>query len=122
LEWLVVKAVSHAAVTPLDHPVDSVMSREIRKQGELVQVDSIRLQYINSDTKAVFSSAQFVYRYNIGSVNPDEFSVAHYQITPPVLDVYEDRRFNWPVWTGVGVLCLAASALLAWVVRRARRE
>lgn len=122
MDWVVVKWVAHAATTPLGYPVDSVLTREVQRVGEAVRVESVKLEYTNANTKAALNSRLYKYTYPpVGEVNPEEFTLDHYQIQPPTDDVYEDRGFNWPLWGGIGVGCLALSVLLAWYVRRKRR-
>ena len=48
-----------------------------------------------------------------------EFTLEHYGIATPAGDVvYEDRKFNWPVWVGLGVGLLVLSVILGWIARR----
>jgi hypothetical protein len=118
MDWLVVKWVSHAAMTPLGHPVDSTLVREVQSQGGIPRINSARLEYVNGQTKALMNATY----PDSGSVNPDEFKLEHYQIPVPAGEVSEDRPpFNWPLWGGIGVGCIALSILLAWLVRRKRR-
>jgi hypothetical protein len=55
-------------------------------------------------------------------VDPQQFQLTYYNLTPPAGEVYEDRPgFNWPLWGGIGLACIALSVVLAWLVRRKRR-
>ncbi|AWM41254.1 hypothetical protein GobsT_01270 [Gemmata obscuriglobus] len=63
------------------------------------------------------------YTYPAQGASPDEFRLEHYLPPPPVLDVYKDRPpFNWRLWGGIGVSCIALSVLLTWWVRRKRSQ
>jgi hypothetical protein len=121
MDWLVVKAVSHAADTPLGHPVGSTLTREVERRGDVLGTTTARLEYVNSLTKQVMNSRVYKYRYASADVDPREFTLDYYQLQAPSDDVYEDRPFNWLLWGGIGVGCIALSLLLAWLVRSTRR-
>jgi hypothetical protein len=69
-------------------------------------------------------SYSYTYRFSPSDVvsDPAEFTLEYYKIQTPTDEVYEDGPgFNWLLWGGIGVGCIALSVVLAWFIRRKRQ-
>jgi hypothetical protein len=123
MEWVVVKSVSHAAETPAGFPINSLVVREVKRVGDTIRAKSVSVDFINGQTKQAINTKKYTYKYlPPETVDPAEFTIEYYNLTAPEFDVYEDRQFNWPLWGGIGVGCIAMSVLLAWFIRRRLRR
>lgn len=100
-----------------------VMSRKFSIQGGQPVVTEVSQSLTSIPADLGDNTTRVRYTYPAQGASPDEFRLTHYTSSlPPAQDVYEDRPpFNWPLWGGIGVGCIALSILLAWLVRRNRR-
>lgn len=124
LKWAVTKATCRVEQGPLGFPVALVLTRDVEKVNEGIRVKSVTLQNQNGETNAVLNSTTYTFKpLPADSVNPEEFTLVYYNISPPAFDTYEDRPgFDWPLWGGIGLGFIALSVVTAWVVRRKRRN
>jgi hypothetical protein len=129
LEWLVVKSISRTPVTAsVAFPTESVMTRVAVRDGDLIRVTSSKVDNIDARSGKSLNWFANTYKYlSPDTVDPAEFDMEFYgpksPVAAPVADVYEDRpSHNWPLWGGIGLGCIIFSAILAWFVRRRKRD
>lgn len=107
-------------------PAGTVTYRMSRKaaiiQGKL-EVQSITYGSTSERVKNEQSSICKFQYYHDQAPSPKEFNLEYYGLTAPPEpdDVYEDRGTNWPLWGGLGVVCVILSLFFTWFLRRRNR-
>ncbi len=91
--------------------------------GRLVVLEATQNNYLVPSTPGE-NTTKVKYTYPAQATTPPEqLTTAHYNVTPPPVEVPEDRPpFNWPLWGCVGAGCVALSVVLGWFVRRRLRR
>ncbi|MDY3553589.1 hypothetical protein R5W24_002692 [Gemmata sp. JC717] len=104
-------------------PLRGVMTRKFTSRNGRPVVTEASQVLSSTPADSGDNTTKVRYTYPAQGAAPDEFRLEHYLPSPPVLDVYEDRPpFNWRLWGGIGVSCIALSVLLTWWVRRKRSQ
>ena len=97
------------------------MTRSTKNSEQMILTSDVVETYISNGATITLVKSTLTYPAD-AKINESEFTLSHYGITEPADDVYEDRRFNWPLWVGIGVGLLVLSVILAWIARRRIRS
>jgi hypothetical protein len=124
LHYLVTKAQTTTNLKKAGLLATTSFSRAILESTNGIQFGNIITETKEEKIGFVMNKRNFTFKSTPEiQADPAEYTLAHYNITIPDYDVYEDRpQTNWFLWGCIGIACLVLSVVLAWYAHRRNRN
>jgi len=98
-------------------------TRTLLQRGDNYVVSQEKVDSFFTKDQKLFQSMNFEYGYETKPPVADEqYELSFYGVTPPADTVYEDRKFNWQLWGGLGAALIMASLVLVYIARGRKRS